>query len=259
MLHGILFALLINVWRRKDIPITKEEEEKKPFNYEQTDTCISKNIFYMDSLGSITLVDDAQSKQYTSDENDVIKHCFNKTFENDVIVNSSFDSELQQNCQGETDNMYDERKQDVTVEKLRTNLETQHKRRLHKHLSMIINQVLPCRVLKDCRTFMFLIAALIRSFGFFVPFVLLPDLAVENGIDIERAAWLASAMGISGRVCRILAGMIADFQSVDRLYLYMICLLGSGVLSAVCPSFQSFGLLMVYAIIFSSLMGKVSL
>ena len=85
--------------------------------------------------------------------------------------------------------------------------------------------------------------------------MLLPDLAVERNITLKKAAWLASGTGISGAISRVLLGWIADFPSVDRLYLYILCLLGSGILSAVCPSFYAYWLLMVYACLFGSLMG----
>ena len=119
----------------------------------------------------------------------------------------------------------------------------------------VIQQFFPYKVLKDRSTFIFLLSAHVRSFGFFVPFVLLPDLAVERDITLENAAWLASGMGISGAISRVLLGWIADFPSVDRLYLYVLCLLGSGILSAVCPSFYAYWLLIVYACLFGSLMG----
>ena len=119
----------------------------------------------------------------------------------------------------------------------------------------ILHQVIPYRIFKHRPTCVVLISSHIRSFGFFVPFMLLPDLAVERGISIDRAAWLASGAGIAGAVSRVVLGWIGGFPSVDRLYLYISCLLIGGALTAVCPLLTMYSMLMVYACMFGWLMG----
>ena len=120
---------------------------------------------------------------------------------------------------------------------------------------IVVHQIIPYRIFRHRPTCIVLISSHIRSFGFFVPFMLLPDLAVERGISIDMAAWLASGAGIAGAVSRVVLGWIGGLCYVDRLYLYISCLLLGGVLTAVCPLLKLYSMLMVYACIFGWLMG----
>ena len=122
-------------------------------------------------------------------------------------------------------------------------------------LLTVVHQIIPYKVFGHRPTCIVLISSHIRSFGFYVPFVLLPDLAVERGISIGKAAWLVSGAGIAGAVSRVVLGWISGLRYVDRLYLYSSCILIGGVLTAVCPLLKLYSMLLVYACMFGWLMG----
>ena len=124
----------------------------------------------------------------------------------------------------------------------------------------ILHQIIPYKVFTHRPTCIILTASHVRSFGFFVPFMLLPDLAKGKGIVIDDAAWLASGIGISGAVSRVVLGWVGGFPSVNRLYLYISCILIGGILTAICPLLSVYWMLMIYACVFGWLMGgEVSL
>ena len=223
---------------------------------DQTKLMISCDRFYLDSFGSMTL---KIEQPQTQNKHGMIKngnghmntYTKNKSDLNGVDQFRAMTREEHTNC--DNFGVFDE------INSIEINSQVDFRTpegKKRKGCLSILNTVFPYRVLCDRHLCIFLISALIRAYGFFTPFMLLPDLAVEDQINIERAAWLASAMGISGAVSRVLLGWIADFRHVDRLYLYIFCLLGSGILSAVAPSLQLYGLLMFYACVFGCLMGK---
>ena len=124
----------------------------------------------------------------------------------------------------------------------------------------ILHQIIPYKVFTHRPTCIILTASHVRSFGFFVPFMLLPDLAIGKGIIIDDAAWLASGIGISGAVSRVVLGWVGGFPSVNRLYLYISCIVIGGILTAICPFLTVYWMLMIYACVYGWLMGgEVSL
>ena len=256
LLHGIFFGLLINILGRRDT--TTEKETKQQQTYEKAKFLqVSKTRFYTDSLGSITLtINSPKTTNNAFEELPFITNGISNKVEeknSELIGGSKKEQKVHRITHGSDD--IDETIQGIALEYENDN-ETPHKKKQNQFFT-VMNRLIPYQVLGDRASFIFLLSALIRSFGFFIPFVLLPDLAVENYISIEKAAWLASAMGISGAVSRIFLGWVADFHFMDRIYLYTFCLLGSGVLSGVCPSFYSYGLLMMFSCIFGFLMGKI--
>ena len=119
----------------------------------------------------------------------------------------------------------------------------------------ILHQIIPYKVFTHRSTCIILTASHVRSFGFFVPFMLLPDLAIAKGILIDDAAWLASGLGISGAVSRVVLGWVGGFPSVNRLYLYISCIVIGGILTAICPLLTVYWMFMIYACVFGWLMG----
>ena len=261
LLHGSLFGLMIHVFGRHNGARTEIKENSINQTREiigRHKVFIPKDEFRTDLFGSITLtIKPPQNHKGIPEENSLIKsdkdnvECLN--CHNEVINISTEDlDELEDlkladsKSEGTDDTCFAEQSTDNKIRPNGT---------LDKVLA-VIRQVVPYKVLSDRPTLIFLISAHVRSFGFFVPFMLLPDLAVGRDVTLESAAWLASGMGISGAISRVFLGWIGDFPSVDRLYLYIFCILGSGILSAVCPSFYLYWLLMIYACVFGSLMGK---
>ena len=230
-----------------DEPKRTEGLDNTQASWDQTKLMSSCDRFYVDSFGSTTLkIEQLQ----TQNKHDVIQ---NGNGHMNTYIHNKSDLNREEHTNCDNCGVSDE------INSIEINSQVGFRTpegKKRKGCLSILNTVFPYRVLCDRRLCIFLISALIRAFGFFTPFMLLPDLAVEDQINIEKAAWLASAMGISGAVSRVLLGWIADFRHVDRLYLYIFCLLGSGILSAVAPSLQLYGLLMFYASVFGCLMGK---
>ena len=250
LLHGILFGLLINAFRRKHNPVSTKRETK---NYEEAKDLLSKHKVYVNWKGSVTLNLHSFETKTISSDNIVV--AFNDTgIKENINASKLSNVPKKEQRKHEHFNVADEILQELDLDNS-TVVDAIQNQKQNKCLS-ILNLLVPYQVLGHRASLIFLLSAFIRSFGFFVPFVLLPDLAVENHISIEKAAWLASAMGISGAVGRILLGWIADFRSIDRIYLYIFVLLGSGILCGICPLLSSYYSLMTYACIFGFLIGK---
>ncbi|XP_053404937.1 monocarboxylate transporter 13-like [Mercenaria mercenaria] len=87
-------------------------------------------------------------------------------------------------------------------------------------------------------------------FGFYLPFIFIPDKAKGLGISEKSSAWVASVIGISSICGRIILGYIADRPSVNRLLMFKITLLISGISTALGPVLNSLWLMMLYAVIY---------
>ena len=271
--HGTLFGFIIYTMRQKRKTYVIKETIGKEVDREIITPMISKDMFYMDSFGSMTLEID-QSKDRNFSCNNISERLAKRSdisLQEKSLLQSCMENCVHSNGVGNFRDIREDNTMDSgngvipdTAKHIETDLEesipdsrTKHVKKTNRCLTFI-NSIFPYKVLYDRRLCIFLASAFLRSYGFFTPFVLLPDLAVEKQINIEDAAWLASAMGIFGAISRVLLGWIADFRHVDRMYLYIFCLLGAGVSSAVSTSFQLYGLLMVYACVFGILMGKYS-
>lgn len=83
--------------------------------------------------------------------------------------------------------------------------------------------------------------------GYFVPFVHLVSLAIEEGIDPFRATLLIGIMSIASTLGRLIFGRMADHPKINRLYLYQISFLMIGISNTLCPVFTSYAGLVIYA------------
>ena len=270
VLHGMFFGLVIFSIRRSDqkasgdrkcINKRKEEvskqvdDEDKPFIKQPLP---DYHRFHLDSFGSMTLYVKPPSKLKDGlQENGHVPKLSNS---NGVYKTDTTHPNVSNEGNAEYDNHSDSQYLQAEVAN-RTNAsskisdnETKSDSTLTKVLA-IFHQIFPYTVFSHLPTSIFVIAAGIRAFGFFVPFLLLADFAVDKGVTVEGAAWLASALGISGAVSRVVLGWIGDFPCVDRLYLYILCLIVGGVFSAISPFFDSYGLLMLYACVYGITMG----
>ena len=264
VLHGALFGLVIHAFGRPSRGALTESQRYNERDSKTIRDCngeykpfIDKHQFHIDSLGSVTLI----VKQPPAHNDDI---------DENVLVTSVCDNKIIDKSKMKVVKVSEEKQaksEDLSSEYLKTELtngidilnritdnETVPNGKLTKFLA-VFHQIFPYKVFGHLPTSIFVIAAGIRAFGFFVPFLLLADFAVDKGITVEGAAWLASAVGISGAVSRVGLGWVGDFPCVDRLYLYILCLIVGGVFSAISPSFSSYGLLMLYACIYGITMG----
>ncbi|KAK3603741.1 hypothetical protein CHS0354_023355 [Potamilus streckersoni] len=110
-------------------------------------------------------------------------------------------------------------------------------------------------LLKDVIFLMFVISNFFTSLGFNMPFIYLPDRAVDEGISEDDAKWLVSAVGISNTVGRVLFGYISDKPIVNKLMLYNSALLICGVATALSPLCFNYELLLLYSCVFGLFIG----
>lgn len=119
-----------------------------------------------------------------------------------------------------------------------------------------LKQMLDFSLLKDPVFLLFAISNLCTSIGFNMPFIYLPDRALELGIDSTDAAFLISVIGIANTFGRIVFGWLSDRQSVNRLYLYNSALTICGLWTALSPLCTTYPWLIAYAACFGLFIGK---
>ena len=72
------------------------------------------------------------------------------------------------------------------------------------------NQMLQFSLLKDGIFLMFVVSNFLTSIGFNMPFIYLPDRAIQSGVDKHDAAFLLSVVGIANTFGRVIFGWMAD-------------------------------------------------
>lgn len=113
-------------------------------------------------------------------------------------------------------------------------------------------------LLKDPIFLLFTISNFLTSLGFCVPYIYLPDLAIQLGIGRSEAAFLISVIGIANTVGRVVFGWLSDLKCVDRLVLYNTVLTLCGISTALCAFCVIYPLLIVYAAAFGMFIGEYS-
>ncbi|KAL4220128.1 hypothetical protein ACF0H5_020539 [Mactra antiquata] len=102
---------------------------------------------------------------------------------------------------------------------------------------------------------MFLASTFFYSLGYYIPYVYLPDTAIEAGVDDFKAALLISTIGITNTIGRVIFGYISDMSCVNRLLLYSTALVICGVATCFGPFLLTFELLMIYSVVFGVFSG----
>lgn len=84
-------------------------------------------------------------------------------------------------------------------------------------------------LLNDPVFVLFSISDFANALGYYIPYFCLVDHATELDISKEDASQLLSIIGISNTLSRIILGYISDKTWVDRLWIYIVCLVICGV------------------------------
>lgn len=84
-------------------------------------------------------------------------------------------------------------------------------------------------LLKDPIFVLFTVSDFATSLGYYVPYFIICDQAIELGIAKEEASHLLSIIGILNTLSRIIWGYVSDKSWVNRLYVYNICLAICGI------------------------------
>ena len=93
----------------------------------------------------------------------------------------------------------------------------------------LLKSMLNPKILTDKKFLLIGISNFFGFLGFYIPFVYLPSMARDNGVEKDEAAFLLSIIGISNTVGRVFTGFISDLQCVDSLFVVNISLILSSV------------------------------
>ncbi|XP_067668388.1 monocarboxylate transporter 13-like [Haliotis asinina] len=96
---------------------------------------------------------------------------------------------------------------------------------------------------------MFVIAVDVAHLGYMVPFVHLPDMATQMGIEKYMTAYLISTMGVSNIVGRIFLGWVSDLPCVNVILLHGVSLMVCGVATVASPHLSHFYALAGYSVV----------
>uniref|UniRef100_H2ZXI5 Monocarboxylate transporter 9 n=2 Tax=Latimeria chalumnae TaxID=7897 RepID=H2ZXI5_LATCH len=101
------------------------------------------------------------------------------------------------------------------------------------------------------------VAVLLFDMGAFPPALLMEDMARSLSIDEEmHVIPLVSIMGITTAVGKFVLGVLADFQWVNSLYLYIITIITTGAALLVIPFVRSYAALAVLSAVLGFLSGN---
>ena len=90
-----------------------------------------------------------------------------------------------------------------------------------------------------------------------VPLIYLPDLGqVQAGLDSRQTAVLILIIGVSNTLIRVVVGFVADLRCVNRLAIFSANLLITGLVSTFVAYYNSFTLLVIYAVASGINVGK---
>ncbi|XP_052784506.1 monocarboxylate transporter 12-B-like [Mya arenaria] len=102
---------------------------------------------------------------------------------------------------------------------------------------------------------LFMVSSFFYSLGYYVPYIYLPDTAIDVGIDDLDAAWLLSVVGITNTIARVLFGFLSDRKWVNRFLLYSTALIICGCSTVAAPFMKSFWSLVLYSTLFGVFSG----
>ncbi|KAL4217180.1 hypothetical protein ACF0H5_023633 [Mactra antiquata] len=119
----------------------------------------------------------------------------------------------------------------------------------------IFKSMFDWKLMSDVRLILILLSSFIKYFGYGIPFNLLPDQVIENGMTKKDASWLMSTIGIANTASRIVFGWIGDLKCVNRLHLCVILLFLTGAITALSPFLTTFATKMIYVCMFGTLIG----
>uniref|UniRef100_A0A914LXD9 Major facilitator superfamily (MFS) profile domain-containing protein n=1 Tax=Meloidogyne incognita TaxID=6306 RepID=A0A914LXD9_MELIC len=113
-----------------------------------------------------------------------------------------------------------------------------------------ISEMVSLSLLSDPVMVLLCISSIFGMLGFYVPFVFLIELAVSEGISLSEATLLLSLIGISNTFGRVFFGWMADRRWVSALTITNWSLISCGLLTAFCPLFPNYLMLITYSCLF---------
>ena len=83
--------------------------------------------------------------------------------------------------------------------------------------------------------------------------------AILLGVSENQATFLLSILGICNISGRLIAGWLADREWSDCVLIHNLALIIAGIATALVPFLTHYALMVTYAIIFGSCIGKIAL
>ncbi|KAG5682924.1 hypothetical protein PVAND_012242 [Polypedilum vanderplanki] len=124
--------------------------------------------------------------------------------------------------------------------------------------SAVLKSLMDISLLKDPTFMLLAVSNLFGMAALFVPFFFIVDSATKEGI--ENPTSLISIIGLTNTFGRIACGYVADFPSVNSLFLNNICLCLCAISLAIIPFLHTFATYMGAAVLFGvGLAGYMSL
>ncbi|XP_018331378.1 monocarboxylate transporter 4 isoform X2 [Agrilus planipennis] len=121
-------------------------------------------------------------------------------------------------------------------------------------------QMMDMSLLKDPVFVMIGISNFFGMAGLYVPFVYLVNCATDDGIELGKASFLISVIGITNTFGRIACGFFADFPQVNALLVNNLCLVISTISVALTPMCHTYAAYVIMAIFFGiAISGYISL
>ena len=91
---------------------------------------------------------------------------------------------------------------------------------------------------------------------FLVPFLYLPDVALDRGVTKQEAAFIASAMGLGSMAGRAGFGFLGDIKRLETTLMHIVPITLFGALSLVFSFVGGFTNFLTLAILIGMLSGK---
>jgi hypothetical protein len=120
--------------------------------------------------------------------------------------------------------------------------------------SAILKTLMDVSLLKEPTFMLLAISNLFGMAALFVPFFYIVDSAKQEGI--ENPSSLISIIGLTNTFGRIACGYVADFPSVNSLFLNNICLCLCAIALAIIPLVHTFATYTAAAVLFGVGLGK---
>lgn len=122
--------------------------------------------------------------------------------------------------------------------------------RMCKSASDTFGEMMDFSLLKNPVFAVYGLSCFLCMFGFYIPFIYLPDCAILKGHPRDQAAFLLSIIGIANTVGRVLCGWVSDQPWADSLLINNLALIMAGVATIASPFCVSYGLLGAYSCVF---------
>ncbi|GAB1597584.1 monocarboxylate transporter 12-like [Argonauta hians] len=124
-----------------------------------------------------------------------------------------------------------------------------------KETKSIFKQTLNPVLLTDPIFLIFLISNFFISVGYIVPYIYIPDYALERKLDSNKAAMLVSIIGVSNTFGRVVFGYLSDNPRINRIMLYATSLVICGIATLLFPFLEIYPLQVLYSVIFGIFTG----